>query len=127
MKCETETASENSLTIKTTNSIVDSSYKLDITKMFGQTTSISKSISSTTAKLSVNDSSCVDFNESCEKWSKSGECKRNFQFMNVECKKSCQTCNQIFTQSSKKKITNSIDLTSNENSFFWFFFNSGKT
>tara|TARA_B110001452_G_scaffold72843_1_gene58920 strand:+ start:702 stop:2198 length:1497 start_codon:yes stop_codon:yes gene_type:complete len=39
------------------------------------------------------DPSCVDENESCEQWARSGECDRNTQFMHSGCRASCHICN----------------------------------
>jgi len=39
------------------------------------------------------DPGCVDDNESCEQWAKSGECDRNQAFMHSGCRASCHVCN----------------------------------
>ena len=35
---------------------------------------------------------CVDNDESCESWARSGECDRNSAFMHTSCKASCHIC-----------------------------------
>lgn len=39
------------------------------------------------------DPGCVDDNESCESWAKTGECDRNEPFMTKTCRASCHVCN----------------------------------
>ena len=38
------------------------------------------------------DEDCEDQDEKCASWAAKGECQRNRQFMNIECKKSCDFC-----------------------------------
>jgi hypothetical protein len=61
---------------------------------------------------------CVDLNENCQSWAINGQCKRNRQFMNIECKNSCDFCDHGTTQSSKKveTTTTQIDISSKQNS-----------
>ena len=39
------------------------------------------------------DPNCVDSDESCESWARSGECDRNQGFMHSNCRASCHICN----------------------------------
>ncbi|MDC0526094.1 2OG-Fe(II) oxygenase [bacterium] len=44
------------------------------------------------AAASALDESCRDEHESCASWASSGECEKNKGFMELECAKSCATC-----------------------------------
>lgn len=53
---------------------------------------------------------CIDTNQNCKMWALKGECIRNRQYMNLECKLSCDFCGEVTTtrifriQDSNKKI-----------------------
>ena len=55
----------------------------------------------------------MDLNENCASWTAKGECQRNRQFMNIECKKSCNLCEADKTTKfvSKTTTTTKIDLS----------------
>jgi len=38
------------------------------------------------------DNKCTDHNSFCPEWANLGECKKNPQYMNLYCKKSCKKC-----------------------------------
>ena len=61
------------------------------------------------------DPNCVDSDENCVAWAKSGECDRNPGFMNTSCKASCHVCNGGMP---KPKKANACDDT-NTNCATW--------
>ena len=61
---------------------------------------------STTTKTPEN---CIDDNVECSSWAAAGECQANPNYMLVQCKKSCQVCQEASTTastSSTKPSTN---------------------
>ena len=45
---------------------------------------------------------CEDFYAKCSKWATDGECKSNRDWMNNNCRKSCNVCH-LFTEDSLKQ------------------------
>ena len=61
------------------------------------------------------DPNCVDDDESCESWAKSGECDRNEAFMHQKCRASCHIC---ASNKPKPKKANACE-DSNANCATW--------
>jgi hypothetical protein len=58
---------------------------------------------------------CRDINKNCVSWAYKGECARNSQFMSIECRQSCNLCDESkkIERVTTRKIseTKSIDLS----------------
>merc|ERR1719154_95668 len=50
-------------------------------------------------------SNCKDDNQFCSDWATKGECTRNAEFMNLSCKKSCNSCSSTTTTTTEKATT----------------------
>ena len=51
---------------------------------------------------------CVDLNINCVSWAAKGECTRNSQFMSLECRQSCNLCDE---RKAEKLTTRKIPET----------------
>ena len=68
------------------------------------------STSTTTTSKEVEEDLCKDDNEYCANWASRGQCVRNSQFMQLECKRSCGLCGdgQMQTTSARATTTTSF-------------------
>ena len=58
---------------------------------------------------------CKDIHEQCAKWSAKGECVRNYQFMVIECQKSCKMCGDERHFDTTRRLstaTTTVDISS---------------